>query len=730
MTCPSRSHRSHRSHRASPRHHLLLGALACCALPACLDMDANEPPRLPSRKGEPADTWISKAPPPLTNLATARFEFGSDAAYPTFACEIPDQVSRACSSPFDITLPDGTYELSVRAKGATGPADLTPATARWTIDTTPPSVSLRLAPPVRDNSVRPRFEFTSEPGATMTCSVDHTAPSPCTSPLLVGPLGEGIHTLQVTAKDAAGNLQARPTEHRWEIDVTTPDTIIDEGPPARVASASATFRFSSSGAAEGSGFYCALGSAPAAPCTSPWSISDLPGGTYRARIHVKEQNGDEDPTPAEHTWTVDLTPPSITINAPVGPTADNTPTIAFLPLTSTPEAQVECRLLVAGSTAEFAPCTSPITSAELADGSVTFELRATDDLGNQASASRTFLIDTAAPALTLTSGPPALSNQTGATFRFTASADATTRCSLDAAPPTRCTSPTYQTVYDGSHVMEITASDAAGNTTSVTHTFAVDLYPPALTLTGPSGFITDPAPVVTFVAGSDAVTVECSLNYAAFTPCTSPQTLNLTAVGWQSFHVRAADAMGNTGTRAISFQADPRPLAITITSGPLGEINERSPQFAWTATGSTVVDCRWDAGQYSVCWANRYPELPDGPHTFAVRARNERGGVVIATQSFTVDTVAPLATITAGPTGTITDPSVTFEFTTSGAPVVTECRLFRQGAATGAYGPCASPHAPTLSPPELPYPYVFEVRVSDLAGNTWSAYRTFTLAAP
>ncbi len=91
--------------------------------------------------------------------------------------------------------------------------------------------------------------------------------------------------------------------------------------------------------------------------------------------------------------SVEGVPPQTTIDSgPVGGTNDPTPTFTFS--SSEAGSSFECRL----DSGSFAPCSSPRTTAHLADGSHTFRVRATDPAGNvdPTPASRSFTVKTAA----------------------------------------------------------------------------------------------------------------------------------------------------------------------------------------------------------------------------------------------------------------------------------------------------------------------------------------------
>ncbi|MDQ0823953.1 hypothetical protein QFZ60_000126 [Arthrobacter sp. B2I5] len=85
--------------------------------------------------------------------------------------------------------------------------------------------------------------------------------------------------------------------------------------------------------------------------------------------------------------------------------------------------------------------------------------------------------DTTPPETTITSGPPATSTSTSASFAFTSSeANSTFQCSLDGAARAACTSPqTYSGLSIASHSFNVWATDAAGNTdgTAATQAWSV-----------------------------------------------------------------------------------------------------------------------------------------------------------------------------------------------------------------------------------------------------------------
>ncbi|MEP6667270.1 MAG: hypothetical protein ABJA81_12555, partial [Nocardioidaceae bacterium] len=158
-------------------------------------------------------------------------------------------------------------------------------------------------------------------------------------------------------------------------DTTPPDTAITGGPSGSVSSTSANFTFTSTEA--GSTFECSLDGAAFASCTTPVTLSGLSQGSHTFQVRAKDPAGNIDATSASRTWTVDTVAPDTTINAmPTDPSSDQTGDFTF----SSNEAGSTFECSVDGGA--LTACTSPFTTASLANGPHTFAVRATDAAGN------------------------------------------------------------------------------------------------------------------------------------------------------------------------------------------------------------------------------------------------------------------------------------------------------------------------------------------------------------
>jgi len=115
-------------------------------------------------------------------------------------------------------------------------------------------------------------------------------------------------------------------------------------------------------------------------------------------------------------------------------------------------------------------CSSPVTYTELEDGPHRFEVRTATPVGGCPEPTPLvvrFVVDTTPPQVTIDAAPSGTIGTTEATLEFAAEGATGFECRLDSNSPEAwrpCTSPvTYTGLADGPHVIEVRATDAAGN---------------------------------------------------------------------------------------------------------------------------------------------------------------------------------------------------------------------------------------------------------------------------
>jgi parallel beta-helix repeat protein len=190
------------------------------------------------------------------------------------------------------------------------------------------------------------------------------------------------------------------------------------------------------------------------------------------------------------------------------------------------------------------------------------------------------------------------------------------------------------------------------------------------------------------------------------------------------------------GTLALFVAAQPDlaqgAAGLFITSAPLWATSDNTPTFEWAIDDEgRTFRCALTPGTAipfpsTACVSpTSYGPLTDGTYTFAVEA-NFIAGHQSDSRTFTVDTVAPDTTITAGPTGLTSTRSPSFSFTGSQSGTTFECKLDGPGTAAGPWQPCSSP----LSYAGLvDGAYTLSVRATDPARNldATPAVRSFTV---
>ena len=479
-------------------------------------------------------------------------------------------------------------------------------------------------------------------------------------------------------------------------------TVTITGQPTNPSNAdSATFVFAAS---EPSTFECKLDGGAFEPCTSPKSYTGLGGGSHT--FEVRASNPAAETGTATFTWTIDTVAPTASITVkPNSLSNDKSPSFQF---TASEASTFRCKLDAAAP----APCSSPTSYSNLANGSHTFVAEATDAAGNVGVTGYSWTIDAAAPTVTIgPPKPPNPDNDTAPRFGFTASEPSTFRCKLDATAFAPCTSPqSYTALAGGPHTFVAEATDAAGNVGTASYNWTIDATAPTVTITvKPPNQSNDTSPSFGFTA-SEASTFRCGLDPATLAACTSPKTFNLTA-GTYTFLVRATDGAGNVGAASYSWTIDTSPPTTSITAKPSNPSNLESPSFQFAASESATFECKLDGAAFASCATPKsYTALADGAHAFHVRATDRAGNPgPEAIYTWSIDTAVPTATITLKPSSASNTNSPTFAFIASESGTFT-CRL--DG---GSFASCASPATYSSL---ADGPHTFAVRATDSAGNT------------
>jgi hypothetical protein len=371
-----------------------------------------------------------------------------------------------------------------------GPSNIASATPLP--DTTPPETTIQSNPPALSNTASATFTFISnESGSTFQCALDGSGFSACTSPKGYSGLSDGTHTFTVRAFDPSGNVDPTPATYSWTIDTTPPNTIVTGGPPALTNQTSAGFNLQSNESPIT--FECSLDGSPFATCPSTVNYTNLAQGSHTFQARARDLAGNVDPSPGSHNWTIDTTPPVLTLTQT--PPAFTNQTTATFDWSSSETATYQCSL----DGAPFAACPGkPAVYPGLSEGAHSFGVRGTDNAGNTGNpATHNWTVDTTPPSITNLAGPPPFTNSQVANFSWTIadnlSGVAAVEChTVNVDPSFRpCATQTTDVVSgltSGSRMWHVRARDNAGNQSPQQEwTWYVDITGPGVAVLSPNG---------------------------------------------------------------------------------------------------------------------------------------------------------------------------------------------------------------------------------------------------
>ena len=648
------------------------------------------------------------------------------------------------AGPYTVTLTNGSpadSTLGLRiaaaagadAAGNTVPAANSDATATITIDVSPPSSTpvITAGPASAISTTATSVTFSGAgAGETYQCRIDSGTYVACTSPQVYAGLSEGSHTIDVRILDAAGNATT-PASSTFAVDTTAPTSTVAIPTKPADPDNDSTPTFAFTGAAGGETYQCQLGSGAWATCATPYTVAPaLTEGVYTLRVRTADAAGNTGSATA-YTWTLDLTSPASAptiLTSPANPSAVATGTFTFGGAIT--GETYECRI----DSGAWTACTTPLTTASLADGSHSFAVHLRDGAGNTGPATMaSWTIDTTVPTstATITSGPSVSATTSTATFGLAGAISGEGyQCRIDGGAWTTCTTPWQLTgLADGSHTFDVRTADAAGNggpTTS--RVWLIDTVAPSGTpvIGGrPNDPTAQTTASLTLTGAAAGETYACSVDGAAFAACTSPLALTGLTDGGHAVRVHLADAAGNVGPNASvawTVDATPPTTAPAVSGLPTGSTTGTSASFTITGEAGTTPECRLDGGAWGPC-VSALTGLSDGTHTLEVRSVDAAGNRgPISSTVWTVDTAIPASPTPGAMPPATSDTSSQFTFT--GEPSATFACRFRE--VTGPSAPhtdisvianwyaCSSP---VTSPTRGNGTYALDLRQTDAAGN-------------
>jgi large repetitive protein len=468
-----------------------------------------------------------------------------------------------------------------------------------------------------------------------------------------------------------------------------------------------------------------------APLEETWQATPSPplaDGTYTAvarQTNFLLEEGESNLV----TFTVDTTPPLVSVDPPTTPTADSTPTLTgSLGQAAGDVQEVTVEILgehgetVAEGSALVSGATWSYTAPALGDGAYTARARQLDSAGNLGeSEAAPFTIDTTPPLVTLgalatpTNDPtPTLTGGAGGAVGdlqtvlvrvyHGSKPEGSVAAEHSVTPSLGAWSYTTPTLADGTYTARAYQADAAGNEGhSAPDTFVVDTVAPSVSISvSPehSGIVQVTRPTFSGAGGQasgDGAKVRLKIFEGAATGGPPSQSLELPVVAgkWTSESsgpqlgngsytavVEQSDSAGNTATAATAFVVATGSPTVTLSPAGLVHRGEApflgpTPSFSGeggsepedatsvtlniyagtSASGSPMrtlaaplSGSKWAAGPVSA--------LPDGTYTAQAEQHDEslQPGVSQAV-TFTVDADPPQVTLSAPTDGSSTTES-------------------------------------------------------------------------
>ena len=306
-------------------------------------------------------------------------------------------------------------------------------------------------------------------------------------------------------------------------------------------------------------------------------------------------------------------------------------------------------------------------------------------------------------------------------------------CNLDGDPFAFCMSPqAYEDLDDGSYTFTVRATDAAGNETERSQTFAVDttVPPTPIVLTPANGAVLTATPIAfsgTIAEAGDAIVISEGGVMRGRVNSRADGTWDTTVPasdGTHVYDVTAEDAAGNPSQPAtLTVRVDLNAPAAPEIVAPAQDSAQRSTTVTLSGTAepnagiavSEGADARGTANAGADgAWTVAIADVPEGVHEYTATATDEaeRVSAPSAARRVRVDLTPPPAPEVSGGPDAFT---LTSE---SGASF--SCSL--DG---GGFAGCASGVSyPGLADGE----HVLVVRATDAAGNASTTEHRFTVA--
>jgi hypothetical protein len=377
--------------------------------------------------------------------------------------------------------------------------------------------------------------------------------------------------------------------------------------------------------------------------TAPWrscpggfaAFSDLADGSYRFEVAGISEAGRVDPSPASRGFTVSSTGPDVSLGTHPGASVAVT-AAAFTYASTSSGAEFQCRLVPLNTNVPWAPCAaSGVSFSDLADGSYRFDVRtraATDEVSDPA-AGWFFRVDTTGPTVAFSGTPAVNTRRDSASFRFepeeTIAGSMT--CNLDGRA-VGCSRGRVSLphVSVGDHLLNVKATDTAGNVGTTEYQWTVDRTRPEVgILDAPRKLSSDPVSAFNLWSSDGPGFFGCSLDGGVAMPCFGAPNFYGLKEGRHTLEVWSLDlAYNRSVVIRYAWKIDRTAPVLTLLGGP-AEGSTAGPGetgFGVSQTEKGQLMCSLDGVEFTTCSSTiHFADLPSGDHTFEVYATDAAG---------------------------------------------------------------------------------------------------------
>jgi hypothetical protein len=657
-----------------------------------------------------------------------------------------------CPGSTTVSLPgDGEYDVVVTLVDLAGNPSTTTSTV-LSHDATAPAAPVVSPASSTTNVTTATWTITGEAGIPTTCRLtrdgalvsDWTA---CGATYAVPLPGDGSYVLEVRSTDRVGSGPS--TSVGYLLDTVAPVAPVVTGPTGPSQSRTPAWTVTHE---TGTTTECRLVRGGTvvndwAPCSAGFTadLDGLPDGSYVLESRATDLAQNTGAVGSSTAYVLDTTAPlPPVVSGPAGPSQSRSPGFTW---TGEAGTTAECQLSREGATTGgWLPCSSGYAPTLDRDGTWTLAVRLTDVAGNVSEIAVTggYVLDTTPPEAPVVTPPSTPGRDLNPSWGAVVEGGATLECRLTgpdgvSSAWASCTLPHATSLAgrpDGAYVLEVRATDKAGNLSSVgSGTYVLDtVAPAAAVVVSPAGPSRSRTPVFTFTTEAGATT-RCRLTSGTtlvndFAPCSSPVPVDLNGLpdGTYTVTVRVTDAAGNPGPGATgTYVLDTTgPAAPVLTLSPATPSPARSVEWAFTyEPGSTLV-CRltFPTGavrEISGCASPLTVDLtglPDGSYTLTVRAVDAAGNVgAVLTDVHVIDSDAVASPEVTGPVTPGSTRTPSWKVVSS---LPTECRLTRGTTVLRDWAACTGGFTADLfGQPDGPY--VLSVRARTSAGELSAA---------